>query len=139
MAKRITFVLVAVLVIYLAFAFNRGLDLFKAGGWQLIILGTCVMALPILGAWLVIREVRFGYRTSELGKKIDANLLPLQTVRTRSEEATQYLAQAIERTKSDETDWRNWYCVGIGYDLVGQRKLARESLYYAVELAEKRD
>lgn len=135
MAKRITLFLVSVLAVYLVFAFDRGLDLFRVGGWQLVTLGICVMALPILGAWLVIREVRFGYRTSDLGKLIDPDLLPLNSVRARSTEANKYLEQAIERTKSNKHDWQNWFCVAVGYDLVGQRKLARESLYYAVELA----
>ena len=135
MAKRISFVLVAVLAIYLGFAFSRGLDLFKTGGWQLVVLGICVMALPILGGWLVFREVRFGYRSAELGKLINPELLPLTSVKPRSEEATAYLEQAIERTKANDQDWANWFCVGVGYDLVGQRKLARESMYHAVGLA----
>ena len=137
MAKRIAFVLAAVLAVYLIFAASRGFSLLQSSSTAVKLLGVCVMILPILGGLLIVREIRFGYASSELAKKIDVALLPTGDVKPRSEEAQTYLNAVIERTKQDQENWQNWFCVGVGYDLVGQRKLARESLQHAIELAKQ--
>ena len=137
MAKRITFGLVAVLAVYLAFSFSRGLDILKAGGPELIVLGLCVMIIPIIGGYLVYREIQFGAKSSLLGAQIEQSLLPTKEIKPRSDEARRYLDESIERTKQAPTLWVNWFCVAIGYDLIGQRKLARESMYHALELHEE--
>lgn len=135
MAKRIAFVLTAVLAVYLFFAASRGFSLLQSSSTAVKLLGICVMILPILGGLLIVREIRFGYASSELAKRVDVTLLPTGDVKPRSEEAQIYLDSVIERTKQDQDNWQNWFCVGVGYDLVGQRKLARESLQHAVALA----
>ncbi|NBU32665.1 MAG: hypothetical protein EBS36_05810 [Actinobacteria bacterium] len=134
MAKRVSFILAVVLTVYLGFAFWRGVDLVRAGNTPVIILGICVMVLPILGGWLVIREVQFGYKSTEMGKQIAVNRLPSMEIKPRTVEAQNYLDAAIEAAKRNQNDWQNWFCVAVGYDLVGNRKLARESMQYAVEL-----
>ena len=134
MAKRITFVLVAVLTVYLIFSFSRGIDLLKAGGPELIVLGICVMIIPIIGGWLIWREIQFGAKSSLLGHEIDTSLLPTTEIKPRSPEAQSYLDTAISRAKANSEEWASWFCVAIGYDLIGQRKLARESMYHAIAL-----
>ena len=135
MAKRIAFVLAGVLGVYLVFAGMRGLDLLSSASTPVKLLGVCVIILPILGGFLIYREIRFGYSTSELGKHINAELLPTADIKPRSPEAQEYLDAAITQAKADESNWQNWYCVGIGYDLTGQRKLARECMQHSVALA----
>ena len=136
MAKRITFVLVSVLAIYLTFSFSRGLDILKAGGPELFVLGLCVMIIPVIGGWLVYREIQFGAKSSLLGAQIEETLLPTKEIKPRSEEARRYLDESIAKAKLDPKLWANWFCVAVGYELIGQRKLARESMYYAIELHE---
>jgi hypothetical protein len=137
MAKRIAFILAAVLAVYLGFAFSRGIDLLKTDNSSVKLLGLCVLVLPLLGGWLVIREVRFGFKSSNMGQQITEGLLPSQEIKPRSPEADTYLESAVARTKDAQDDWQNWFCVAIGYDLVGERKLARESMQYALELFKK--
>ena len=137
MAKRIAFILSAVLAVYLGFAFSRGLDLLKADSAAVKLLGFCVLVLPVLGSWLVIREVRFGFKSTNMGQQVPEQLLPSGEIKARSLQADEYLEGAVERTKEAQDEWQNWFCVAIGYDLVGERKLARESMQYAVELFEK--
>lgn len=137
MAKRIAFVIAGVLAVYLLFAVSRGFTLLQSSSSSVKLLGLCVIILPILGGLLVIREIRFGYAANALAQQIDVSLLPTQDVKPRSVEAKNYLESIIERTKQDQESWENWFCVGVGYDLNGQRKLAREALQYAVTLSQK--
>ena len=137
MAKRIAFILSAVLAVYLGFAFSRGLDLVKTDSAAVKLLGLCVLVLPVLGGWLVIREVRFGFKSTNMGQQVAEGLLPSREIKPRSPQADEYLAGAVARTKDAQDLWQNWFCVALGYDLVGERKLARESMQYAVELFEK--
>ena len=136
MAKRISFVLAGVLAVYLVFAGMRGLDLLHTSNTAVKLLGICVIVLPLLGALLVIREVRFGYAISNLGRQIDPELLPTTDIKPRSQEAQDYLDAVIARTQADGVNWRYWYCVGIGYDLNSQRRLARECMQHALSLAD---
>ena len=137
MAKRIAFVIAGVLAVYLLFAMSRGFTLLESNSGAVKLLGICVIILPILGGLLVIREIRFGYTANALAQQIDVSLLPTQDVKPRSDEAKNYLESIIERTKQDQESWENWFCVGVGYDLNGQRKLAREALQYAVKLSQR--
>ncbi len=137
MAKRIAFILTAVLLVYLGFAFSRGIDLLRTDNGSVKLLGLCVLVLPMLGGWLVIREVRFGFKSSQMGQQVSENLLPSREIKPRSPQADEYLEGAVARTKEAQDVWQNWFCVALGYDLVGERKLARESMQYAVELYAK--
>ena len=134
MAKRVAFILAAVLAVYLAFAGMRGFDLLSSANTSVKLLGVCVIILPILGGFLIFREIRFGYATSELGKQVNPELLPTTDIKPRSPEAQEYVEAAIAQAKADESNWQHWFCVGIGYDLVGQRKLARECMQHAVSI-----
>jgi hypothetical protein len=138
MAKRIVFILTVVLFVYLGFAFSRGIDLLKTDNGAVKLLGFCVLILPLLGGWLVIREVRFGFKSSQMGNQVSDVLLPQREIKPRSPEADEYLEAAVARTKDAQDVWQNWFCVALGYDLVGERKLARESMQYSVELYTKR-
>ena len=137
MAKRIAFILTAVLLVYLGFAFSRGLDLLNTDNSAVKLLGFCVLVLPLLGGWLIVREIRFGFKSSSMGQQVAEDLLPSREIKLRSPQADEYLESAVARTKDAQNIWQNWFCVALGYDLVGERKLARESMQYAVELFEK--
>ena len=137
MAKRIAFILTAVLAVYLGFAFSRGLDLLHADSSAVQLLGLSVLVLPLLGGWLVFREVRFGFKSSHMGQLVSVDLLPSRETKPRSPEADAYLESAVARTKNAQEDWQNWFCLAIAYDLVGERKLARESMQYSVEQFDK--
>jgi len=72
-----------------------------------------------------------------MGQQVAEDLLPSREIKPRSLQADEYLERAVERTKEAQDEWQNWFCVALGYDLVGERKLARESMQYAVDLFEK--
>jgi len=131
-AKRIAFALGVVLAVYMLFSASRGIDLIQSGDAAAQIMGVAVILIPLIGAYLIYREVRFGYATSRIGKAIDETLLP--TVGMTSEQEGAYLDTALDNARSDESNWALWYCVALGYDLNNDRRRARESMRQAISL-----
>ena len=136
MAKRIALALAAVVSAYVFFAASRGLMLVQNDNGPVKLLGVAILSLTFVGAFLVYRELRFGFKTAELGRVISEVELPTRSMEQEALDA--YLVQAIERAQAEPENWSVWYCVALGYHLHADRKLAREAMRYAVELYEKR-
>jgi len=136
MAKRIALALAAVVAAYVGFAASRGVVLIQNENLPVKVLGLAILALRFIGAFLVYRELRFGFKTAEMGRVIDDVELPARSMDADALDA--YLVQAIERAQAQPGNWKVWYCVALGYHLHTDRKLARESMRHAVELYEKR-
>lgn len=132
MARRIALILAAVLSVYLFFAASRGIDLIRTDDPAVQALGVAVLILPILGAFLVIREIRFGKLSYQMGQVIDEAYLPAADIAADQKNAN--LVAAIDRAKEDMDNWQAWYSVALAYELMNERKLAREAMRYSVEL-----
>lgn len=132
MARRIALILAAVLSVYLFFAASRGIDLIRTDDPAVQALGVAVLILPILGAFLVIREIRFGKLSYQMGQVIDEAYLPAADIAADQKNAN--LVAAIDRAKEDMDNWKAWYSVALAYELMNERKLAREAMRYSVEL-----
>jgi len=135
MAKRIALLLSVVVSVYVFFALSRAAALLRFDNPLVKTLGVSVVLLTVLGAYLVFRELRFGFKTAELGRVINERELPTKSMDT--DELDAYLVKAIERAEAEPENWTNWYCVALGYHVHTDRKLARDSMRYAVELYEK--
>lgn len=132
MAKRISLILTAILLVYLGFTVLRGLDFLSVDDPAVQALGIAVLILPILGAILIYREIKFGKLSYLMGQTISDNYLPTNDL--TDEQKRDYLDLAIERAKSQMGNWQAWYSVALAYDLLKERKLAREAMKYSVEL-----
>jgi hypothetical protein len=135
MAKKIALGLAGVLAVYVFFAASRGVVLIRTGNGPVQILGIAILALTGLGAYLVYRELRFGFKTAELGRNIAEVELPTRDL--DSEALDSYLEHAMERAQVEPENWEVWYGIALGYHLHTDRKLARESMRYAVQLYQK--
>jgi hypothetical protein len=133
--------LVAVLAVYLALALNRALIMLRTGDVVLIVLGVAMIALPVLGAWLIWLEIRFGRASERLADELAAEGgLPVddlprrpsgRVVRTAADE--RFLERQAE-LEADPDDWRHWFRLGLAYDDAGDRRRARQSLRTAIAL-----
>lgn len=135
MAKKFSLILTAVLFVYMAFAAWFGVTLLLAGNMPVKVLGGTILFFPAIGMYLIIRELRFGYKTSTLGSLMFDQDLPNKEM-TEAEKSS-YLEQAIARAKIHSQDWKAWYCVALGYHITGDRKVARESMQYAIKLYDR--
>ncbi len=101
-------------------------------------MGFALLVLPLVAAWAILIEVKFGIEAEKLAK---ANSLPqLQFELRPSGRATKASAgREFERIKSlvseDPENWELWFRLGECYDASGDRKLARKSIRKAIKLA----
>lgn len=140
-ARVLAAVMVAVLLVYLVLAGWRGVLLMTEGGAVPVLLGTAVLALPLLGGYLVWREVRFGLATQELARELadtgrwPTDELPLApSGRPERAAADAVFDQRRAETESAPDDWASWFRLALAYEDARDRKRARESMRRAIML-----
>ena len=131
----------ALLLLYLGFAFNIGLVLVSTGKPVGIAMGIAMFILPIVGAWALIRELLFGFRSAKLARILDAEGgLPVddlphrpsgRTVRQAADAEFPAYAAAVE---AEPESWRAMFRLGLAYDASGDRRRARASIRSAIAL-----
>ncbi|HEY3002632.1 MAG TPA: hypothetical protein VGJ44_09785, partial [Kribbellaceae bacterium] len=72
-AKRVAVVLAGVFAVYAALVGWRGVLLIAHGGVVPVLLGLAVLVLPLLGLYVVGRELRFGLATQTLARELEAS------------------------------------------------------------------
>lgn len=142
-AKVAVAVLAAVLVVYFALVGWRGVMLLGSGEAVGIVLGASLLVLPLIGIWVLYREVSFGLASQRLGARLAAEGgLPVDDLPRRpSGRADREAAQASfdrRRTEAelDPGNWRVWFRLGVAYDDAGDRRRARQAVRHAITLAE---
>ncbi|MEU4193650.1 hypothetical protein AB0E69_17255 [Kribbella sp. NPDC026611] len=138
-AKRTAIVVAVVFVAYAVLLGWRGALLIGTGDPVAIVLGIAVLAIPLLGAYLVWRELQFGRQTETLARELEAaGGLPVDDLPRRpsgridraaaDESFTKYKAEA----EAAPEDWRVWFRLSTAYDAAGDRKRARASMRTAI-------
>ena len=124
--------LAGILGVYLVFATLRAFDFLSTSDPVAKFLGVAILTMPLLGIAVIVKEVRFGIKTSQMGAQIAESRLPKSTL--TQEEKFQYLNAAITPTQAEGSTWQDWYCLALGCDLTGERKLAREAMRWSIHL-----
>ncbi len=128
----------ALAVIYVVLLGQKAVLLILDDNWVAKAMGLALLVLPIVAAWAILTEVKFGIDAERLAK---SNSLPeLQLELRPSGRATKESAQVeFDRIKSlvsqDLENWELWFRLGECYDASGDRKLARKSIRKAIKLA----
>lgn len=133
--------LAAVLGLYLVAIGWRGVLLLGSGSAVGVGLGVGLLVLPLVGAWAVLRELRFGRDTERLAAELEASGgLPVDDLPRRpSGRVERAAADAFfERCKAEvdaaPDDWGAWFRLSCAYDAAGDRRRARGAMRHAVEL-----
>jgi tetratricopeptide (TPR) repeat protein len=125
-------------VIYVVLLGQKAVLLILDDNWVAKAMGLALLVLPIVAAWAILTEVKFGIDAERLAK---SNSLPeLQLELRPSGRATKESAQVeFERIKflvsQDLENWELWFRLGEWYEASGDRKLARKSIRKAIKLA----
>lgn len=128
------------LALYLFASVVLAIGFIQSGQTIGVVMGVALMALPLLGLWALIRELRFGWSSEKLIDKLEQEhqLLELPASAT-GPEARRYADEAFPALQSavmDEPEsWRAWLRLSLGYDAAGDRKRARAAARRAIELA----
>ena len=137
-AKIWALVMTALAVIYVVLLGQKAVLLILDNNWVAKAMGFALLVLPIVAAWAILTEVKFGIDAERLAK---SNSLPeLQLELRPSGRATKESAQVeFDRIKllvsQDLENWELWFRLGECYDASGDRKLARKSIRKAIKLA----
>lgn len=140
-ARFIAAVMAIGVVLYGAILASWGIAVMRSGGSLQIIFGLGILAIPLLSALAVVREVRFGVDSGRLARQlVEQDGVPLDTVERDSQGRIDAAAADIEwqrrKALADQApeDWRAWFLLGIAYDNAGDRKQARAAIRKAIAL-----
>jgi len=135
-----TIVMSALLVVYLGFAVVYASILLQDDSLFVNTMGLAMLVLPILGAWGLFAEWRFGARSSALRAQLaQSNGLPeFETHlsgRFDKDKALEAFPKFQAAVEAAEDDWRAWFRLGLAYDACGDRRRARWAVRKAIALS----
>jgi hypothetical protein len=133
--------LVAVLVVYLLLAGYRGVLLVGSGDSLQVVLGLAVLVLPLVGAYVVWREVQFGFATQRLARELtDAGRWPTEPLpaapsgRPDRDAADALFAVRRADVEAEPDDWQAWFRLALAYEDARDRRRARAAMRRAIAL-----
>ncbi len=131
----------ALLVFWLAVAFQRSFLLLGDPEPVAKAIGAGYLLLPCIGAWALIRELLFGAQTQRMARQLEGEGgLPVddlprtpsgRIVRSAADEAFPAYQAEVE---ADPGNWRSWFRLSCAYDAAGDRKRARKAMRDAAKL-----
>jgi tetratricopeptide (TPR) repeat protein len=140
-AKLGAIVMTGLLGVYLTLVGERSLALVASSEPVAVAIGSLMLFLPVVAAWGIFLELRFGLRIEKLGEVLkQENAWPRFDFEIRpSGRPTKDSAEAIfgkyrELVENDESNWRTWFALGLAYDAAGDRARARKAMRQAIAL-----
>lgn len=134
-------VMAALLALYIILVSQRAVLLIASGDGVGIAMGVALIVLPLLAGWALGRELWFGVRAEQLGRRLDSEGgLPADEVAVRPsgrvmrDEGDAIFPRYRAEVEADPDDWRAWYRLGLAYDAAGDRRRAREAVRSAIRL-----
>ncbi|MEV8372091.1 hypothetical protein AB0P21_05105 [Kribbella sp. NPDC056861] len=138
-AKRAVVAIAVVFVAYAVLLGWRGVLLIGTGDPVAIGLGIAVLVIPLVGLYLVWRELQFGRQTESLARELaESGGLPVDDLPRRPSgridraAADAAFTQYKEEAEAAPDDWRVWFRLSTAYDAAGDRKRARASMRTAI-------
>lgn len=142
MSARIGVAVMAVLLaLYIVLVGQRAVLLFQSGDPVGIAMGVALVALPLIAAWALVRELLFGHHAARLGRVLEhEGALPEEQLAARPsgrvlrDEADALFPAYKRAVEAAPEDWRAWYRLGLAYDGSGDRRRARAAIRQAISL-----
>lgn len=140
-AKFWTGVVITLLVIFLGGAVASAWRFLRVDDLAARSIGIGVLLLVGVGAWVLLREVSFGWGTERLGRILHAEGgLPEDTVerspggRPNREQADAQFERYRAETEEQPDDWRSWFRLAVAYDVASDRSRARRTMRRAIAM-----
>lgn len=140
-ARTIAWILALAVGVYLVFVAARAWVLISSGDPVPVLLGISVIVIPLLGAWMLGRELVFGVRSQQLGRTLAAegglprdDLPRTPSGRIERAAADERFEECRAEVAAAPNDWRCWYRLAIAYDDARDRRRAREAMRTAIRL-----
>lgn len=134
-------VMAALLLLYIVLAGQRAWVLVTTGEPIAVTMGVALIVLPAVALWALGRELWFGVRAEQVGRRLEAEgSLPTDEVElrpsgrpTREEGDALFPAYRADVEESPQS-WQAWYRLGLAYDAAGDRRRARAAVRRAISL-----
>ncbi|MEY2816311.1 MAG: hypothetical protein RJA78_887 [Actinomycetota bacterium] len=143
-AKLGAVVMAALVLMYVALLGQKGYLFLLEPNPVAQVIGGSILVIPVVGAWAIYRELRFGLAIEKLGKLLENEgnwprfrfgVLP--SGRANKAEALQEFQEYKDAALADEDNWRKWFALGLIYDACGDRKRARSAMRQAIERSQR--
>ena len=141
-ARTAAFVIALVLLAYLVLMGGRAITMITSGEPVFIALGLAILVFPVLGAVLVVDQLRFGAATERLARRLDdegalpdvSHLPRRPSGRVQREAADEWFDAKQSELEAAPRDWRRWFALAQAYDLAGDRNRGRKAMRKAIDL-----
>ena len=136
------FVVALVLLVYLVLMGRRAVIMILTGQPVFVLLGLAILVFPVLGAVLVVDQLRFGAATERLARRLDdegalpdvSHLPRRPSGRVERAAADEWFDAKQSELEAEPNDWRRWFALAQAYDLAGDRNRGRKAMRKAVDL-----
>ena len=132
----------ALLALYLVLLVVRAVAFLTSGQGVGVAIGVALLVLPLLGAFLLVRELAFGVASTRLARRLaveeplpGADLPRRPSGRVDRRRADALFERYAEAAEAAPDQWRGWLRLGLVYDLAGDRRRARRAVRRAIALA----
>jgi hypothetical protein len=126
-------------VFYLVAAFGSAVRFIAADEPIAKVIGVAALVVPLVGVWILIREVLFGARTQKMASILategllpEDNLPRTPSGRIVKAAADEDFVQYKEEAEANPGSWKSWHRLALAYDAAGDRRRARESMRTAI-------
>jgi hypothetical protein len=134
-------VMAVLLALYLVLVAQHAIVLVGTGILVGQIEGIALLVLPIIGAWALIAELRFGVRAQRLLRlmterdELPVDDLPhLPSGRPDRVAADKEFPKYQAEVEAAPENWTRWYRLALAYDAAGDRRRARWATRRAIRL-----
>ncbi|MFC7340708.1 hypothetical protein [Saccharopolyspora griseoalba] len=136
------FVVALVLLVYLVLMGGRAVTMIVTGQPVFVVLGLAILVFPVLGAVLVVDQLRFGAATERLARRLDdegalpdvSHLPRRPSGRVQREAADEWFDAKQAEVEAEPGDWRRWFALAQAYDLAGDRNRGRKAMRKAIDM-----
>ena len=132
---------ISLLAVYLLLLSKWALGMLAIGTWLGIVLGVLVFSFPLLGAYAIYRELRFGLKVEAMGRELEnANEWPVFQLELRpsgrptKESADENFKTIAKQAEANPNDWKSAFALSLAYDACGDRPRARKAMAEAMAL-----
>jgi hypothetical protein len=127
------------LVVYIVLVGQRAVAFIATGLPVGIGIGVALVVVALVGALLLVLELRFGLRITRLGARLErdggapTDVVPVRPSGRPDRSAADGLFPRYRAAvEAAPDDWRAWYRLGVVYDAAGDRKRARAAMRTAL-------
>ena len=124
--RTLALILSGMLAVYLLLLGRTGVFLMTSGTVAGFFFGLAVLVFPCVGAWIVWRELRFGFTAQKMSEELDpdgtfdADALDFESAKADAE--------------ANPQNWEAWFKVAVAYEDAGDKRQARRSMHHAASL-----